>query len=214
MNTVKEFILYNSEIENYLQTLTGKKNGQPLSDSELAKQKSALRAMIDILVRKGKTWPDADDYTDYQQSHDNNPKTIRDNIGRIERFFDWLQREKDSVTENNPVPVVETHVTALSDTPTVNDTESTPIEPVHVEPVKARGKPGRKRLDGENGEIRTEKITVYLTEKKATAFRALCVLDNVTMASRINALIDTELDKNKDIINRFLELKGERNNQA
>ena len=209
MNTVKEFILYNSEIENYLQTLTGKKNGQPLSDSELAKQKSALRAMIDILVRKGKTWPDADDYTDYQQSHDNNPKTIRDNIGRMERFFDWLQREKDSITENEPVSVVE-----KPDTPTANNAESTPIEPVHVEPVKARGKPGRKRLDGENGEIRTEKITVYLTEKKATAFRALCVLDNVTMASRINALIDTELDKNKDIINRFLELKGERNNQA
>lgn len=209
MNTVKEFVLYNSEIENYLQALTGKKNGQPLSDSELAKQKSALRAIINILVRKGKTWPDADDYTDYQQSHNNNPKTIRDNIGRIERFFDWLQREKDSMTENEPVSVVETYATAQPDTPTVNDTESTPIEP-----VKARGKPGRKRLDGENGEIRTEKITVYLTEKKATAFRALCVLDNVTMASRINELIDAELDKNKDIINRFLELKGERNNQA
>lgn len=88
----------------------------------------------------------------------------------------------------------------------------------HVLPeveVKPKGKVGRKRLDGTNGEIRSEKFTVYLTPTQSEALKALCLIDGVSsVADRINELIEAELKANSDTINDFFALKERRKRQV
>ncbi len=82
------------------------------------------------------------------------------------------------------------------------------------EEVKPKGKAGRKRLDNTNGEIRSEKFTVYLTPTQAEALKALCLIDGVSsVADRINELIEAELKANNDIISDFFALKECRKRQ-
>lgn len=84
-------------------------------------------------------------------------------------------------------------------------------ESTQQEAVKPKGKAGRKRLDTENGEIRSEKFTVYVTPTQAEALKALCLIDGVSsVAERINELIEAELKSNSDMINDFFALKERR----
>ena len=56
--------MYDTELEKYLTTLSGKKKGTPPSESTIEKQRLAVRAMTAILTRKGTTWPEDSDYVE------------------------------------------------------------------------------------------------------------------------------------------------------
>lgn len=58
-------------------------------------------------------------------------------------------------------------------------------------------------------EIRSEKITVYLTSTQTEALKAVCVLGGVSsIAERINSLVAADIENNKEAINKFLSLKA------
>ena len=85
--------------------------------------------------------------------------------------------------------------------------EETPTE----EALQPKHKAGRKRLDGTNGEIRSEKFTVYFTPTQAEALKALCLIDGVSsVADKINTLVNAELESNRDTINGFFALRERR----
>ena len=75
----------------------------------------------------------------------------------------------------------------------------------------SKSKAGRKRLDSENGEIRSEKFTVYLTPTQAKALKVMCVFDGVpSVAECINSLIVDYIERNKEDINSFFALRDKR----
>ncbi len=197
--------MYDAELEKYLTTLSGKKKGMPPSESTIEKQKSTVQTMTAILARKDKAWPDESDYAEYRQNSTGNIKTIKENIGRIERFFEWLRKELDSMTETQEI------------TTTKKDTQffDVPIEEKVIETneevEQPKGKPGRKRFDTVNGSKKSEKLMIYMTPELIADLRDWCYLKRVSCVSYITALIEADLgteDKQKKL-SRFREMSDD-----
>ena len=203
-----QLALYEYEAEKYLAILATSK-GTPASNTEKQKTRRALAYMTALLKERGHSWPDAGDYATYKGGHDDT--NTRQNVSRIEKFFAWLKgKETETMPENEAIQV---EMFSESDTPGVEasastDTESetwpdadtkpdTANEPVQATKSTVKSKAGRKRLDGENGEIRDKKLTVYMTEMQNRKFKLLCLLKL--------KLITAEIEKNEDALSLFLE---------
>ncbi len=177
--------MFEKELEEYLSTLKGRGGGE--AGSELKKKViSAVTAMSRILDAEGLTRPDEKSYQTYRDNSTVDNSNTRANIGRIERFFSWLDKKQERTDE---MTVENTENTAVTEA--TQDTE--------VEPIRA----GRKKLLDENGEGRTEKNTVYLSRSKDRLFKSLCAIKGLSFAEYVSQLIDSELDNNKEALNFF-----------
>lgn len=92
-------MLYEAEIERYIGTLKGKKPGEPAGDSLKKKTRSALSEFMNILDRSGRVWPEESDYVEYLSGKAKTKETEQ-NQTRIEKFFMWLDKEQDNMSEN------------------------------------------------------------------------------------------------------------------
>ena len=205
-----QLALYENEAEMYITNLVTRQ-GITVSDTEKRKTRKALSEITAILHVQGHSWPDKSDYDAYRHHHEDNKET-RQNVSRIEKFFAWLkEKETETMPETNTTATIDAE-TAQAELFTENDTATWPVSNTENEPVqKVKGKGGRKRLDGENGEIRSEKITVYLTPTQADALKAVCSLDKISsVAECINSLINKYIKDNKDDINGFFSLRAKR----
>ena len=195
--------MYDTELEKYLTTLSGKKKGTPPSESTIEKQRLAVRAMTAILTRKGTTWPEDSDYVEYRQNSSGNAKTVNENIKRIEHFFEWLREELESMTEPKEA------TTPKNDDRSVEQEEKA-IE-TNEEVEQPKSKPGRKRFDTVNGSKKSEKLMLYMTPELIADLRDWCYLKRVSCVSYITALIEADLDtedKQKKL-SRFREMSDD-----
>ena len=219
-----QLALYEYEAEKYLAILVTSK-GTPAGDTEKQKTRKALAYMTALLKERGHSWPDAGDYATYKGGHDD--ANTRQNVSRIEKFFAWLKKETERMPENGTTATLDAETSQPElfselDTPGVEasastDTESetwpdadtkpdTANEPVQATKSTVKSKAGRKRLDGENGEIRDKKLTVYMTEMQNRKFKLLCLLKHVeSEADFVLKLITAEIEKNEDALSLFLE---------
>ena len=205
--------LYEYEAEKYIASLVTRK-GNTAGDSEKQKTRNALAKITAILKERGHSWPDAGDYTTYKGGNDD--KATRQNVSRIENFFAWLkEKETETMPENEAIQVemfseLDTQgMEASASTDTESETwpdADTANEPVQATKSTVKSKAGRKRLDGENGEIREEKLTVYMTKTQNRKFGLLCLLKHVeSKADFVWELIKAEIEKNEDALSLLLE---------
>lgn len=177
----------------------------PPSESTIEKQKSTVQTMTAILARKDKAWPDESDYAEYRQNSTGNIKTIKENIGRIERFFEWLRKELDSMTETQEITMTK------KDTQFINVPIEEKVIETNEEVEQPKGKPGRKRFDTVNGSKKSEKLMIYMTPELIADLRDWCYLKRVSCVSYITALIEADLgteDKQKKL-SRFREMSDD-----
>lgn len=228
----REYELYGAEIELYIGTLAGKKPGSSAGESSKEKTCAALSAFMKILKKNGRSWPNESDYAEYAEGKPSS-KATQQNESRVRNFFVWLEKRKektpmeeeyvqqDLFTEN------EAGITAPYEVPEalgaiepesaqaseetlqcVDDETSTeitaPNEPESW-PEAVKNKRGRKRLD-ENGEIRKNKITVYLTDTQNEDFTALISLKHArSAADYVLGLITAEIARNEKALYFFRE---------
>ena len=190
MKEREELKPYENELKRYITTFN-------FGISEKHKMQNALSGIATILEKNGRKWPEKSDVEEYRKQTSGNERTVQQQVRRIEKFFEWLRKEN--------IPMEEDATMAMF------PEEAQAKESTQQEAVKPKGKAGRKRLDTENGEIRSEKFTVYVTPTQAEALKALCLIDGVSsVAERINELIEAELKSNSDMINDFFALKERR----
>ena len=222
----REYALYGAEIERYIARLPGKKPGSSAGESSKEKTCAALSAFMKILKKHGRIWPNESDYAEYTGGKPSS-KATQQNEARVRSFFVWLESRKE-----NDTPMKENEVYIQQDLFMENEAETTapikepetlgavepeavqaseeaeagmiaPNEPESLpEPVNKRG---RKRLD-ENGEIRKNKITVYLTDTQNEDFTALISLKHArSTADYVLGLITAEIARNEKALYFFRE---------
>ena len=173
-------MLYSAEIERYLSTLPGKKPGEMAGDSSKQKTRNSLTAFMGILEKNGRSWPDESDYTEYTAGKPDN-KATQQNLSRVKKFFVWLGEKAQHMT---------------------NEINNTTQEITQTQP-QPQTKRGRKAI---NGEIRKNKLTVYLTDTQNADFTALMGLKHVkSAADYVLRLIIAEIEKNEQALNFFRE---------
>lgn len=206
-----QLVPHGKEIEKYLSECE-------CGEKEREGRKTALTEFFRLVQEKGHTQADESDIDAYRElcGGKNTQKGVKDKIRRVRNFLEWQKKGESPLSETTEVTE---ELTKQEDS--VIDVESQdveaeregPVEEPHTEPMSNKSKSGRKRLDSEHGEIRSEKITVYLTPKQAEALKVLCIFDSVTVADRINTLVDNDIKANEDIINGFFDLKKLRKEQ-
>ncbi len=218
---------FEHDISEYVSNLKTK-NGNPMSEKDKKSIKKTLTTFCERYMPDSiKTWPDEADYDSFCAMFADKPKFIKDNEPRIRNFFVWVNRDKesDNLTDTKATPElfpVDSDTEFLqgsddADTPMIEQKVSQEISTVretaqHVTDISIVGetinniaKRGRKRLD-KNGEIRNNKITVYLTDTQNLNFTALCSLKHVkSTADYILSLIMDEIKKNEKALCFFRE---------
>ena len=66
---------------------------------------------------------------------------------------------------------------------------------------------GRRRLDSEIGEKRSEKFTLYITPSMLADIRDICALRGVSVVSYITELVNRDLDGARDKLDAFRKLR-------
>ena len=222
-------------VEEYTATLKGKDG---ISAAKPDTQRKATKAITDFkkyLSQFDKTIPDESDIEAYRvksEATDGSKgyQATRTKITYIRGYFalneerskeatmtDETMREPEALGAVEPETVQASEETSQGvddETSTENvqaseepEAEITaPIEPESLpEPVNKRG---RKRLD-ENGEIRKNKITVYLTDTQNADFEALCSLKQVrSAADYVLGLITAEISRNEEALAFFREARS------
>lgn len=173
--------LYNDEAEKYIASLVTRK-GTNASDSEKHKTRKALAEITAILQEQGHSWPDASDYDAYRRQHEDNKET-KQNVSRIEKFFAWLEKEIETMADNEK--------TAQAELFSGNEPETWPEEtPAPAD--KPKGKGGRKVISA-NGEKKSEKLMMYFTPELIADIRDWCCLKRISAVSYITGLIESDL---------------------
>lgn len=232
----REYVLYRAEIERYIGTLPGKTPGSSAGESSKEKTCAALSAFMKILKKNGRSWPNESDYAEYlegkpkTQATQQNEARVRSFFAWLES-----RKENDTQMKENEVYIQQdlftenkAETTAPIEAPEalgaiepesaqaseetlqcVDDETSTeitaPNEPESwPEAVKVReNKRGRKSIDGE---IRKNKITVYLTDTQNADFTALISLKHArSAADYVLGLITAEIAKNEKALCFFRE---------
>lgn len=143
---------------------------------EKRKRLDAIKDMKVILLKNGHTWPDEADYDEYRQNSTSNEQGTKQNISRIKKYFEAQAQSTSTQSE-------------------------TPSSVATSEPRKT----GRKRLDTENGEVRSEKLMLYITPSLIADLRDWCSLKRISCVSYINALIQHDLADKQEKLKSFRE---------
>lgn len=200
MKCKRELVLYESEIEKYLED-------RPVEVDEKRKIRNALAEFMIILKERGKTWPAISDYEEYCTSSKEIDKskgfqTTGQNKSRIKKFFDWLGKEQTTMTDETKELdlVFETQGNGEYETP--KEKEAT-----QPETVKNKAKGGRKVMDRVNGQKRSEKLMIYLTPELIADLRDWCNLKGISYANFVVELIENFMNERRDKLNSFRELR-------
>ena len=68
---------------------------------------------------------------------------------------------------------------------------------------------GRRRLDSETGEKRSEKFMIYLSQRLLRDIRDYCDLRGVSVVSYITELVNADLADKQEQLNAFRKLRLE-----
>lgn len=207
-------MIYDYQISQYISTLKTK-SGIPMREKDKTQVLNVLTAFCaEYMSDPFKKWPDKSDYDAYRVTLSDKPKLAKDNISRIEKFFAWLNSDKetDNMTDKETTPElipVDTH-TEISHP--ADDGAVTPIEPEisqevstgdeTAQPKNLKAKTGRRPFDTVNGEKKSEKLMMYFTPELIADIRDWCYLKRISCVSYITALIEADLktdDKQKKL---------------
>ena len=142
------------------------------------KAKNAIEGMQAVLAESGHEWPDASDYEEYRRRSTCQESGTEQNVSRIEKYYRALR-----VEGSEQLLIAET-----TDIPSIER------------------KSGRKCLDTENGEVRSEKLMLYLTPSMIADVRDWCSLKRISCVSYITGLISADLAGKQEKLNFFREL--------
>ena len=144
------------------------------------------------------------------------PKTVSATISRIERYIvanEERSRQIPMVEENMKEP--ETMSAGVDDSASTestaaNEPESWPkADPVKERPNPTRNKGGRKPLDTENGETRSEKMTAYFTPSMAENIRLWCDWTGISFGDLTVKLFGAFLKDKEEMLKDFRKSREE-----
>lgn len=194
---------YEREISQYISTLKTK-SGIPMREKDKKQVLNVLTAFCKDLT----TWPDKSDYDAYRATLSDKPKLAKDNISRIEKFFAWLNSDKetdnmtDKETTQELIPV-DTH-TEISHP--ADDGAVTPIEPEISQEVSTgeetaqpenettKDKQGRKK-----GEKRVQ-VSVYLKPDIYKGIKIMAGNMDATISDILEVFAGKFVERNHDAI--------------
>ena len=217
--------LTDEEIEQRTADLRGRSN-KLLGEDEQRKTRNAVKVMRKILEASGHDEPEESDYAEYRrQSYakdkSNGYQTTYQNISRIERFFAPIEEGSEQLSmipeeeltadmkEAEAVnPVADDGANAEPIAP--NEPESLPeSEPIKGVRKPAKNKGGRKPLDTENGETRSEKMTAYFTPSMAANIRLWCDWTGISFGDLTVKLFGAFLRDKGEMLNGFRKSREE-----
>ena len=193
-------MIYDYQISQYISTLKTK-SGIPMREKDKTQVLNVLTAFCaEYMSDPFKKWPDKSDYDAYRVTLSDKPKLAKDNISRIEKFFAWLNSDKetDNMTDKETTP--ELIPVDTENEPEISQEVSTGDETAQPENLKA--KTGRRPFDTVNGEKKSEKLMMYFTPELIADIRDWCYLKRISCVSYITALIEADLktdDKQKKL---------------
>ena len=150
-------------------------------------KRKALKAIKDmrlVLADSGHSLPDASDYAEYRRRSTSNERGTEQNVSRVEKYYLSLCSEG-------------------SEQLLIAETVDTPIQ---QQPAYVERKSGRKCLDTESGEVRSEKLMLYLTPSMIADVRDWCSLKRISCVSYITGLISADLAGKQEKLKFFREL--------
>ncbi len=211
-------------IEEYISTLKGKDGISAAKPDTQRKATKAITAFREYLSERGKMIPDESDIAEYRlkleatdgskgkSATDAKIKYIRGYFALNEERSKDLSMTGETMKEPEALGAVEEAEYGADDETSTENVQASeepeaemtaPNEPESLpKPVNKRG---RKRLDV-NGEIRKNKITVYLTDTQNADFEALCSLKHArSAADYVLGLITAEITRNEKALYFFRE---------
>lgn len=207
-------MLTEERITSYISTLT-KKGGKPAGEDLKRKTRKALERMLVILLESGHDEPDESDYAKYRAYSKYDEEGTAQDIKRIERYFE-PQEERSGQLMMIPEEGMKEPETmsagvddsASTESTAANEPESWPkADPVKERPNPTRNKGGRKRMDTENGETRSEKMTAYFTPSMAEKIRLWCDCTGISYGDLTVKLFGAFLKDKGDMLNDFRETR-------
>lgn len=193
-------MIYDYQISQYISTLKTK-SGIPMREKDKTQVLNVLTAFCaEYMSDPFKKWPDKSDYDAYRATLSDKPKLAKDNISRIEKFFAWLNSDKetDNMTDKETTP--ELFPVDTENEPEISQEVSTGDET--AQPKNLKAKTGRRPFDTINGEKKSEKLMMYFTPELIADIRDWCYLKRISCVSYITALIEADLktdDKQKKL---------------
>lgn len=170
-------------IEEYVDTLRTKTDKAAGKD-EKRKTKKALELMSAILKERGHEIPDEADKAEFSRRSKSNERETNSNLQRAMRYYLALQEEQSGQQLMIPVALPES--------------ERVP------EPSRA----GRKVLDTERGEKRSEKLMLYLTPSMIADIRDWCDLKHISSVNYITELIRADMKTKQEKLKSFREFRN------
>lgn len=213
---------FEAELEEYINGLTSKKD-----------EKRVTRKAITIFITgylKDSEWPCEEDFTRYEAESDYSPPVMKANTRRVRKFFAWLQerlqehgatpatqsdenatkpteadKTVDAVVrddESNEKRTEATQATMATTTATTAQ-EATAVTAQAPAPVKH----GRKAKSA-TGEIKSGKVTVYLTETQLEDLKSLSAMHEKSMADYFSLLVDKERKREAENLQAFRAIQA------
>lgn len=163
-------------------------------DSEKHKTKRAINTMLELLAEREHTQPDEADYTEYRTRSTLNERGTNQNVSRVKKYFAAQVGGEDA---------------SMTDEPNVCGEGEGLEQPVRVT-TEDRGKAGHKRLDTKNGEVRSERLMLYLTPSMKAEIEAWCNLKQIkSRADFIVGLISDFMSDKHEKLTNFLKISNE-----
>ena len=161
------------------------------SDSAIGTASRIVGAVSELTRQQGVSVPDEATFKAYHEQHPKEKNVTKPVEELLSRYFAYLAEaeqkgERDNVAEDN---VIESEV--IENEP--------PVE------TPARGKTGRKPIDGVK---RSEKVSLYLTPATAEGIKVLSHIRGMSITDCIVNLIDTYISMNKDAIDSFFTVQS------
>ena len=180
---------YEREISQYISTLKTK-SGIPMREKDKKQVLNVLTAFCKDLT----TWPDKSDYDAYRVTLSDKPKLAKDNISRIEKFFAWLNSDKetDNMTDKETTP--ELIPVDTENEPEISQEVSTGDETAQPETETTKDKQGRKK-----GEKRVQ-VSVYLKPDIYKGIKIMAGNMDATISDILEVFAGKFVERNHDAI--------------
>lgn len=148
----------------------------------------AIKDMLAVLAVSGHEWPDESDYAEYRRHSTSNERGTEQNVSRVEKYYLALRSEGSG------------QLLLVDRVDTQTQTEKGSVS------VHSKRAGGRKCLDTESGEVRSEKLMLYLTPSMIADVRDWCSLKRISCVSYITGLISADLAGKQEKLKFFREL--------
>lgn len=159
------------------------------------KRLKAIKLMFELLAERGHERPDDTDYEEYSRRSEVSETSTKQNMSYVKEYFAAQAEGSEQLTMLDGLQGAGANE--------VPETEH------DKEPKAGNVRAGRSRLDKERGEVRSEKLMLYLTPTMIADIRDWCRLKGISAVSYITDLVSADMAGKCEKLKFFREFSNE-----